>query len=256
MTLTNDDLDVLNSKIGLKYLLAHKKVDIPASLRGARYELKLREIQAELVKMQLWIIDQEEKLMVVFHGGDGSEKSSAIRAILAHNNARHYRLSVNIPRKVASGDGSWYFKRFVNDFPMPGEMVFFDRSWYNRALAEPILGMCTEEESRQFLDDVIPFEQLITGSKTHYMKVFFDIELEGHRRRMEALKKDPLRTWRMTPWDERAEGLWDQYSARKEIMLDRTDTPTSPWTIIREESRELELIKAAECILNTVPYKG
>ncbi len=256
MELNTDDLAILNSKIGLKHLLAHKKVDVPAALRGARYELKLREVQAELVKMQLWIIAQEKKLMVLFHGGDASEKSAVIRTILAHNNARHYRISVNIPRNEEAITGAWYFQRFINDFPAPGEMVFFDRSWYNRAIAEPVLGLCTQKEYTQFMEDVVPFENLIAKSNIQFMKIYFQIERDEHIKRVKEMKNDPLRKWRMTPWDEQAGELWDQYLEKKNAMLERTHTDTAPWIIIREDSRELELIKAAECILNSVPYQG
>lgn len=256
MPLTSDELDILNSKIGLKHLLAHQKVDVPAALRGARYELKLREIQAELVKMQLWIIDREEKLMVLFHGGDGSEKSGLIREILAHNNARHYRVAVNVPRDEDAVTGAWYFQRFINQFPSPGEMVFFDRSWYNRAVAEPVLGLCSEEEYHQFMEDVVPFEKLIAKSGIHFMKVYFHIELAEHQRRMKEIENDPLRKWRLTPWDLEADKHWDEYLKRKETMLKNTDTHEAPWIVVREESREMELIRAAECILESVPYTG
>jgi polyphosphate kinase len=144
--LTAEDIEVLNSKIGLKNLLANKKIKLDKVLKNARHELKFRAIQEELVKLQLWVIANNKRVLVLFHGGDSSEKSTIIRKILSHNNPRHFRIEVNLPKKEGEEKDDYYFKKFIEKLPKAGEMVFWDRSWYNRALFETIGGICTKEE--------------------------------------------------------------------------------------------------------------
>jgi polyphosphate kinase len=173
MELTKEDLEILNSKIGIKHLLENKKIDLEKALYRARYELKLREIQVELVKMQLWLIANNKKLVVLFHGGDSSEKSGVIRKILSHNNPRHYRVEVNLPHRSDGESGEWYFKKFVEKLPQPGEMVLWDRSWYNRATIEPVHGLCSQEEYELFMGQVNEFEKMLVESGVHLIKFYF-----------------------------------------------------------------------------------
>lgn len=256
MELSKEDLKILNSKIGLKHLLSRKKIDLKRALLAAKYEIVLREIQAELVKMQLWIIANEKKVMVLFHGGDPSEKSGIIRKILSHNNPRHYRVEVNLPHLSQKTNGEWYFKKFVEKLPQEGEMVFWDRSWYNRAIIEPVHGLCTQKEYELFMEQVNAFEKMLTDSGITLIKFYFNISRKEQARRLEEVKSDPLTKWKMTPFDETSKELWADYKDYKEKAMIQTNTNYAPWIEINKEKREEEMIEAARQLLQIVPYQS
>lgn len=256
MELTEEDLVILNSKIGLKHLLANKKVDLEKALRGARFELQLREIQAELVKLQLWVISQGKKVMVLVHGGDPSEKSGIIRKILSHNNPRHYRVEVNIPQKSNEHDGDWYFKSFVEKLPQPGEMVFWDRSWYNRAIYEPIHSLCTEEDYEQFMGQVNEFERMLVESGIQLIKIFINVGKKEQIRILREIKSSPLTKWKLTPFDELSKDHWEEYQENVKKMLQHTSTSHAPWTEISTDVGDNAILLAAKSILDLIPYQG
>ncbi|MBT8322153.1 MAG: polyphosphate kinase 2, partial [Eudoraea sp.] len=142
-TLTEEEIALLNTPIGMKYLFAEKKVNLQKALRYTRNEIKFKELQAQLIDLQNWVIDRNKKVVVLFEGRDAAGKGGAIRRITAHINPRNYRI-VALPKPTVEEQGQWYFQRYVNQLPKPGEMVFFDRSWYNRAVVEPVNGFCTK----------------------------------------------------------------------------------------------------------------
>lgn len=255
LALTEEDLQILNSKIGLKHLLAHKKVDVQQALEAAKAEIQLREIQAELVRLQLWLIEQGKKLILLFHGGVSIEKSGIIRKILSHNNPRHYRIEVNLPHVTQLETGEWYFKKFVAKLPQPGEMVFWDRSWYNRALIEPIHGLCTEEEYELFMKQVNGFEQMLVDSGYHLVKFYFSVSKKEQQKRMAEIQKDPLAKWKLLPLDFESYDLWDQFESYKKAMFEQTDTLHAPWVEISVERRQEEITLAAKHLLSLFPYK-
>jgi polyphosphate kinase 2 (PPK2 family) len=255
MELTKDELEILNSKIGIKHLLANKKIDLEKVLYRARYELKLREIQVELVKMQLWLIANNKKLVVLFHGGDSSEKSGIIRKILSHNNPRHYRVEVNLPHRSEGPTGEWYFKKFVEKLPQPGEMVLWDRSWYNRAIIEPVHGLCTQVEYELFMGQVNDFEKMLVESGVHLLKFYFSISKKEQAKRIKNVKLSPLTKWKMTPFDEQSQELWNEYQSYKEKMFAGTNTEYAKWIEITEDKREEEMIQAANHILTCFQYE-
>ena len=254
MELTNEDLEVLNSKIGLKHLLANKKINLQKVLTETRHELKLREIQAELVRLQLWVIANNKRVVVLFHGGDSSEKSTIIRKILSHNNPRHFRIEVNLPYSDQGDDGGYYFKKFIEKLPQAGEMVFWDRSWYNRALFEPILGICSEEQYQQFMDQVNNFDKMLVDSGITLIKFYFTVSPEEQADRYKELHKSPLTRWKAEHWIKDSKKFWKQYIKLKDSMFEKTSTPHAQWIEINEETRELELTAAAEHILKSIPY--
>lgn len=256
MVLTKEDVEVLNSKIGLKHLLANKKINLEVVLKETRHELKLREIQAELVKLQLWIIANNKRVVVLFHGGDSSEKSTIIRKILSHNNPRHFRIEVNLPQSSDADKGGYYFKKFIGKLPQAGEMVFWDRSWYNRALFEPILGMCSNEEYQRFMDQVNNFDKMLIDSGIILIKFYFTVSPEEQDDRYKELNKSPLTRWKTEHWIKDSNKFWKQYKKLKDKMFEETSTSYAPWIEIDEETRELELIAAAEHILKQIPYEG
>ena len=254
LNLTPEDVEILNSKIGLKYLFAEKKINYEKVLRQTRYELKLRELQAELIKLQNWIIKENKKVVILFEGRDAAGKGGAIRRITAHINPRHYR-KVALPKPTEEEKGQWYFQRYVNQLPKPGEIVLFDRSWYNRAVVEPVNSFCTQTEYQQFMGQVNEFERMIVESGTYLIKFYFSISKEEQARRFEDIKSSPLKKWKMTPVDENAQTLWDEYTKYKNLMFEKTNTEMCPWVIIKADKKTEARIAATEHILKTIPYE-
>jgi polyphosphate kinase 2 len=252
--LTDKDVELLNTRIGMKHLFADRKVDLARALRMARYEMKLRELQAELIKVQQWGLDHGQKIVIVFEGRDAAGKGGAIRRIAAHINPRYFRI-VALPKPTEEEEGQWYFQRYVNKLPKPGEMVFFDRSWYNRAVVEPVNGFCSQKQYETFMGQVNEFERMIQESNTYLIKFYFSITKEEQESRFAEIRKSPLKKWKMTPVDERALELWDVYTEYKERMFAHTNTENAPWVIIEANRKTDARIEALQYILNKIPYK-
>jgi polyphosphate kinase 2 len=251
--LTQKELEIINSKFGLKHLLAEKKVDVEKALRLTKYELKLREMQTELIKLQNWVIKEGKKVVILFEGRDAAGKGGAIRRITAHINPRHYKI-VALPKPTDEQRGQWYFQRYVTRLPKPGEIVFFDRSWYNRAVVEPVNGFCTEKEYQVFMGQVNDFEKMITESEIFLIKFYFSISKEEQAKRFREIKSSPLKKWKMTPVDERAQELWDEYTKYKEWMFEKTNLEERPWIIIDANKKTEARLIATDHILRTIPY--
>jgi polyphosphate kinase 2 len=251
--LSDADLELLNSPLGLKYLFADKKTDVAKALRLANYETRLRDLQAELIKLQEWVISGNRKVVVLFEGRDAAGKGGAIRRITAHINPRQYKI-VALPKPTEEEAGQWYFQRYVNRLPKPGEMVFFDRSWYNRAVVEPVNGFCTEAQYQTFMSEVNDFERMIQNADTYLIKFYFSISKEEQARRFADIKSSPLKRWKMTPVDEAAQGLWDEYTRYKEAMFAKTNTDNAPWKIIQADQKTSARLEALEHVLEVLPY--
>ncbi|MEZ4886170.1 MAG: polyphosphate kinase 2 [Chitinophagales bacterium] len=251
--LSEEDLQIINSKIGLKSLLSDKTVNLEKALRLAKYELKLRELQSELIQLQNWAIEGDKKVVILFEGRDAAGKGGAIRRITAHINPRYYRIFA-LPKPTSEEEGQWYFQRYVNRLPKPGEIVLFDRSWYNRAVVEPVNGFCTEEEYHVFMGQVNDFERMIIESGTYLIKFYFSITKAEQAKRFKDIKSNPLKKWKMTPVDERAQELWDEYTKYKKKMFEKTHTDFSPWIIIDADKKTEARVAVIEHILKTIPY--
>lgn len=252
--LSKEDLAIINSKIGLKHLLSKDRISLKQVLNTAKYELKLRELQAELIKLQNWVIDQEKKVVILFEGRDAAGKGGAIRRITAHINPRYYRI-IALPKPSSEEQGQWYFQRYVNKLPKPGEIVFFDRSWYNRAVVEPVNGFCTELDYRRFMGQVNFFEQMVLESDTYLIKLYFSISKKEQAKRFEEIRKSPLKRWKITAVDERAQELWDEYTYYKEKMFESTNLEHAPWKIINADNKQEARLEALTHILENLPYR-
>lgn len=253
LKLTPEDVELLNSKIGLKHLLSDKKVNLERVLRVTRYETDLRVLQAELIQLQNWVIRERKKIVILFEGRDAAGKGGAIRRITAHINPRHYRI-VALPKPAEDELGQWYFQRYVNRLPKPGEIVFFDRSWYNRAVVEPVNGFCTQKEYQIFMGQVNDFERMIIESGTYLIKFYFSIDKEEQARRFKEIKASPLKKWKITAVDERAQELWDDYTRYKEVMFKKTNTKLAPWVILEANRKTEARMAATQHILDTIPF--
>jgi len=253
--LTKADVELLNSKMGLRTLLKSKKPKIWKVLDEVKYITEMRKHQEELIKLQNWVIENNKKLIIVFEGRDAAGKGGAIRRVTEYINPRHFRIvALNIPTE--DEQKQWFFQRYIAHFPKPGEIVFFDRSWYNRAVVEPVNGFCTQEEYERFMDQVNEFEKMLVQSDTYLVKFYFSISKEEQAKRFKDIKKDPLKRWKMTKVDERAQELWDDYTHYKEKMFEHTNTDHAPWTIINANSKSEARMNAIKHILSVIPYQS
>lgn len=244
----------LNSKIGIKALVSKKDINVERALRIVGYEKKLKKLQVELIKMQASVIEKNERVIVIFQGRDAAGKGGAIRRITERINPRHFRI-VALPKPTEEERTQWYFQRYLKKFPKAGEIVFFDRSWYNRAVVEPVNGFCTPEEYEIFMNQVNDFERMITESGIRLVKIYMSITKKEQARRFADIKSNPLKQWKMTPVDERAQELWDDYTDYKTKMFENTEKAGGvPWKIINANRKTLARISAIKYLLEQIPY--
>lgn len=215
---------------------------------------ELKPYQVELLKLQEYLNDENARMIVVFEGRDASGKGGAIRRITRYMNVKNYRV-VALGKPTEEQRHQWYFQRYVSQFPSGREIVLFDRSWYNRAMVEPVFGFCTEEEYRSFLKGVVGFEKDLVRTGTILVKLYFSVTKEEQRKRFSRRSNDPLRQWKLSEVDLQAQDKWDEFTEMKYQMLKKTSTKEAPWTIIRSGDKRLARINAMRVILNAVPYE-
>ena len=255
LNLSPEDLELLNSKLGLHALLRSKKVNLPKAVKETKYALEFRKRQEELIKLQQWVIENNKKVVLLFQGRDAAGKGGAIRRITEYINPRHFRI-VALDKPTDDEHQQWFFQRYINQLPKPGEMVLFDRSWYNRAVVEPVNDFCTKHEYDIFMSQVNEFEKMLIDSDTHLIKFYFSITKEEQAERFKDIKENPLKRWKMTPVDERAQELWNEYTKYKERMFEQTDTDHAPWKIIDANQKSKARLEAINHVLSTIPYNG
>ncbi len=253
LDLSAEDLELLNTPLGMQFLLADKKTNVPKALRQVKDELTFHKLQAEMIRLQRWVIEKNKKVVVLFEGRDAAGKGGAIRRITEHINPRHFRI-VALPKPTVEEQGQWYFQRYVNQLPKPGEMVFFDRSWYNRAVVEPVNGFCTKSQYRSFMEQVNSFENMIMDSGIFLIKFYFSITKEQQALRFNDIQSNPLKRWKMTDVDRKAQELWDLYTEFKLRMFEHTDLKKSPWIIIEADRKTEARIAALQYLIDTIPY--
>ena len=246
-------LDKLNTKLGIKGLFAKDTVSIERALRIYDYEKKLKKLQAKLIQMQSSVIENNERVIVIFEGRDAAGKGGAIRRITERINPRHFRI-VALPKPTEEEQTQWYFQRYIQKFPRAGEIVFFDRSWYNRAVVEPVNGFCTEEEYSVFMEQVNDFEKMITQSGIKLVKIYMSISKKEQEKRFDEIQQNPLKQWKMTDVDRKAQDLWDAYTVYKDKMFDNTPNAAVPWKIIKANKKTVARTSSIEYLLSQIPY--
>ncbi len=251
--LTPDNIKKLNSKKGMMALLRKEPLSYSKAIRYVDYGKQLKKLQLELIKLQTDIIEKGERVIVIFEGRDAAGKGGAIRRITEKMNPRHLRI-VALPKPTKDQRTQWYFQRYVEEFPIAGQIVFFDRSWYNRAVVEPVNGFCTEKEYQIFMNQVNHFERMILESGIRLVKVYMSISKREQAKRFNEIKKDPLKQWKMTAVDENAQTLWDGYTAYKKAMFTKTKTKISPWKVISANRKTEARVSAIKHILASIPY--
>ena len=253
MKLSEKAIKSLNSKKGLVQFLKYE-TSVSKVLRNVNFENRLKKLQAELIHLQHWVENNNEKVVILFEGRDAAGKGGAIRRITQHLNPREFRV-VALPKPTDEERGQWYFQRYINQLPREGKIVFFDRSWYNRAVVEPVNGFCTEEEYNIFMNQVNDFERMIIESGIRLIKFYFSITKDEQAKRFEEIKTSPVKKWKYSPVDQRALELWDSYTEYKNKMFEKTDTEIAPWIIIKANRKGRARTEVIQHILKVIPYK-
>ncbi len=230
------------------------QVNPKKALRFAKGEFEVEHLQIELIKLQHWVIKNKKRVCILFEGRDAAGKGGAIRRITHHLNPRHYKV-IALPKPTNVERGQWYFQRYIQNLPIPGQITFFDRSWYNRAVVEPVNGFCTEKEYDRFMNEVNNFEEMITADGMILIKFYISIDKKEQHDRLEEIKANPLKQWKLTPVDLKAQDLWEKYTYYKEQMFSRTNTSRNPWMIVEANRKITARIKVMRHILKTIPYK-
>jgi polyphosphate kinase len=217
------------------------------------YEAELKTLQIELMKLQQHMQKSGARILVIFEGRDAAGKGGTIQRIISNLNPRNTRV-VALAKPHETEQTQWYFQRYINHLPHAGEIVLFDRSWYNRAMVEPVMGFCTDEQNKRFLKDVPLVEELLVKDGIKLFKFYFSVSREIQKERFEARKIDPLKQYKLSPVDNLAQKYWDQYSIRKFQMLSETNRSLSPWTIIRSDNKKLARLNCMKHILSAMTY--
>ncbi|AVZ41235.1 polyphosphate kinase 2 [Dietzia sp. DQ12-76] len=218
------------------------------------YEAELERLQAELVEMQAWLKETGNRLVVVFEGRDAAGKGSAIKRITQYLNPRYARV-VALPAPTEVHKTQWYFQRYVEHLPAAGEIVIFDRSWYNRAGVERVMGFCTTDEYRRFLHQAPIFERLLVEDGIMLRKYWFSVSDEEQERRFRSRHDDPMRRWKLSPMDLESINRWEAYSRAKDEMFIHTDIPEAPWYTVESEDKKRSRINVISHLLSTVPWE-
>jgi len=219
------------------------------------YEVELRQLQGELVKLQNWIQKSKRKVAVIFEGRDASGKGGTIKRFIEHLNPRAMRLvALNKPTDVERGQ--WYFRRYIKELPNEGEIVFFDRSWYNRAVVEPVMGFCTPEQYESYMVQVPEFEHMLYEAGTTIIKFWFSVNKQQQLYRFNRRLKNPLKKWKYSPVDEKGQELWDTFTYYKDQMFSRTHNAFSPWVIVKSDDKLRARLEAIRYVLSIFDYEG
>ena len=254
-TIKLSDLKELKTKKDLSDLLFSKNVNPKSLLDTINYEEELENLQIELVKLQRWVQEKGARLAILFEGRDAAGKGGAIRRFIEHLNPRAMRV-VALPKPTEEEKGQWYFQRYSRQLPNRGEIVFFDRSWYNRAVVEPVNGFCTQQQYDVFMQQVTEFEHMLYEDGVILVKFWFSISKEEQLSRFKSRLNNPLKQWKISPVDMEAQKRWDIYTQYKEQMFSKTHTSFSPWFIVHANNKQKARLESIRYVLSLVPYDG
>jgi polyphosphate kinase 2 len=219
------------------------------------YDSELYNLQTELVNLQQWIAKHKKRVCIIFEGRDASGKGGSIRRMTEHLNPRSMRI-VALAKPTEVEKGQWYFRRYIKEMPNPGELVFFDRSWYNRAVVEPVMGFCNKEQYDKFMVQVPEFEHMLYEDGIHLIKFWFSITKDEQLNRFNSRLENPLKRWKFSPVDKEGQIRWDDYTYYKDKMFGHTHTTFSPWIIIKTNVKKEARLESIRYILSKFDYKG
>jgi polyphosphate kinase len=224
-------------------------------MKSEDYNEEIELLQIELVKMQSWVKETGERIVMLFEGRDAAGKGGTIQRFTENLNPRGARVAA-LAKPSDSERGQWYFQRYIENLPTKGEIIFFDRSWYNRAGVEHVMGFCTPHEYLEFMRQAPEFERMMVRSGIRLFKFWFSVSREEQLRRFLGRAEDPLKQWKLSPMDVESLGRWDSYTKAKEAMLFYTDTADAPWTIVRSCDKNRARLNAIKFVLHSIPYAG
>lgn len=246
--------ELLDAYRQMRHRLARIKNANRKAVVRRHQEQGLKPYQAELIELQKCLEQNQRRMIILFEGRDAAGKGGTIRRVTRYMNEKHYRV-VALGRPTEEQRTQWFFQRYVAQFPTGGEVVLFDRSWYNRAMVESVFGFCTKEEYENFMRGAVGFEKDLVRQGTFLVKLYFSVTKDEQARRFERRRTDPLRQWKLSEIDVQAQDRWDAFTHQKYEMLKRTHTPYAPWTVIRSNNKYKARLNAIKVILNSVPYE-
>ncbi len=255
MTFKADHLQQAKTRKELLGLANKNENSISKTLNKLKYEAELTMLQSEFVNLQKWIVQRKMRVAIVFEGRDAAGKGGSIKRFKEHLNPRSSRV-VALTKPTEVEKGQWYFRRYIKVMPNPGEIVFFDRSWYNRAVVEPVMGFCSKEQYNKFIVQVPEFEHLLYEDNLKIMKFWFSISKEEQQKRFEARLNNPLKRWKFSPVDKKGQELWDDYTHYKEQMFSKTHTNFSPWIIVKTNDKKQARLESMRYVLSQFDYEG
>ena len=248
--------DLLNAKTrdDLLNIAKEKDVNLKKAIKNLKYEEELFKLQSQFVNFQQWVIKKKLRVAIIFEGRDAAGKGGSIKRFRQHLNPRACRV-VALAKPTDVEKGQWYFRRYIKDLPNPGEIVFFDRSWYNRAVVEPVMGFCNEEEYKQFMVQVPEFEHMLYEDGVILIKFWFAISKDEQQKRFDDRLNNPLKQWKYSPVDVKGQELWDKYTYYKEQMFARTHNSFSPWVIIKTNNKRKARLESMRYVLSLFDYQ-
>jgi polyphosphate kinase 2 len=253
--LTNDDLCTVTSTQELLDLIHQKNINIESVQKKIGYYQELLKLQTELVKFQQWVHKNNKRVCIIFEGRDAAGKGGSIRRFTEHLNPRSMRvMALGIPTEVEKGQ--WYFRRYIKHFPNPGEIVFCDRSWYNRAVVEPVMGFCTDNQYEKFMAQVPEFEHMLYEDGIIIIKFWLSISKDEQLRRFKSRLMNPLKRWKFSSVDQKGQEFWDKYTLYKDQMFTRTHTSYSPWIIVKTNDKRRAKLESMRYVLSLFDYDG
>jgi polyphosphate kinase 2 len=229
------------------------RVQIWVKKETLEYEKDLKRLQVELLKFQNHVKDKGLRVLMIFEGRDAAGKGGTIKRITEHLNPRGARV-VALAKPSDQEKTQWYFQRYTQHLPSAGEIVLFDRSWYNRAGVEPVMGFCTQKEHKEFLREVPEFEKMLVNSGIIFLKFYISVSKDEQAKRFDERRKDPLKQYKISPVDEKAQEMWDAYTVAKYSMLFSSNTPHAPWTVVRSDNKKKARLNTIKHILSNVEY--
>ena len=253
--LSKEDFELYSEKESFKDILKSKisKKRYDSLIDLIDYDSELLKLQAELVDLQQWAAKHKKRVCVLFEGRDAAGKGGAIRRFTEHLNPRSMRV-VALTKPTEIEKGQWYFRRYIKELPEPGELVFFDRSWYNRAVVEPVMDFCSDEQYNKFMVQVPEFEHMLYEDGVIIIKFWFSISKEEQKKRFNSRLKNPLKQWKFSPVDKEGQIRWDKYTSYKEQMFSQTHTSFSPWIIIKTNSKKQARLESIRYVLSRFEY--
>lgn len=231
------------------------KISLDSTLKKLRYEAELVKLQSEFVNLQKWVAEKKMRVAIIFEGRDAAGKGGSIKRFKEHLNPRTSRV-VALTKPTEVEKGQWYFRRYIKVLPNPGEIVFFDRSWYNRAVVEPVMGFCSAEQYKKFIVQVPEFEHLLYEDNLIIIKFWFSISKDEQKKRFDDRLANPLKRWKFSPVDMEGQKLWDRYTHYKEEMFSKTHTNFSPWIIVKTNDKKQARLESMRYVLSQFEYEG